>query len=227
MKKSLFKFVTMILITVNLNLISLSNAAELKNIKANQVAHSGLVIKRDNKIIKTIGKYKDRHAPFSTFKVALALMGFDSGILENKDSPKWDFKEKYEKNFQSWYTRNKGVEYHWCQEHTPATFIKYSVVWFSHQITERLGEKKFQEYVLKLNYGNKDVSGTRGEGGLYKNDGLINSWLGTSLQISPLEQVEFLEKLLANELAVSSQAQEKNKRNYGSGRKLEWVEVIR
>ena len=137
------------------------------------------------------------------------------------------FKNEYEKNLQSWYTHKKGVEYHWCQEHTPATFMKYSVVWFSHQITERLGEKKFQEYVLKLNYGNKDVSGTRGEGGLYKNDGLINSWLGTSLQISPLEQVEFLEKLLANELAVSSQAQEKNKRNYGSGRKLEWVEVIR
>ena len=31
MKKNLFKFVTMALITVNLNLISLSNAAELKN----------------------------------------------------------------------------------------------------------------------------------------------------------------------------------------------------
>jgi beta-lactamase class D len=46
---------------------------------------------------------------------------------------------------------------------------------------------------------------------MYKNDGLLNSWLGTSLQISPLEQVEFLEKLLANELAISTQAQEKKR----------------
>ena len=51
MKKNLFKFVTMTLITVSLNLISLSNAAELKNIKARQNANSGLVIKQDNKII--------------------------------------------------------------------------------------------------------------------------------------------------------------------------------
>jgi len=138
-------------------------------------------------------------------------MGFDAKILENKDSPKWAFKNEYEKNLQSWYTHKKGVEYHWCQEHTPATFMKYSVVWFSHQITGRLGEHRFQEYISKLNYGNKNVSGTVGKDGMYKNDGLLNSWLGTSLQISPLEQVEFLEKLLANELAVSIPAQEKTR----------------
>jgi beta-lactamase class D len=211
MKKDLFKFVTMILITLSLNLTSLSNAAELKNIKLSQNTHSGFIAKQNNKTILTIGKYEDRHAPFSTFKVALALMGFDARILENKDSPKWAFKEEYEKNFQSWYTREKGLEYHWCQKHTPATFMKNSVVWFSHQITERLGEKKFQEYVSKLDYGNKDVSGTVGKDGMYKNDGLLNSWLGTSLQISPLEQVEFLEKLVANELALSTQAQEKTR----------------
>ena len=57
MKKNLFKFVTMTLITVSLNLISLSNAAELKSIKARQNTHSGFVIKQDNKIIKTIGKF--------------------------------------------------------------------------------------------------------------------------------------------------------------------------
>ena len=147
MKKNLFKFVTMTLITVSLNLISLSNAAELKNIKARQNANSGLVIKQDNKIIKTIGKYKDRHSPFSTFKVALALMRFDAKILENKDSPKWAFKPEYKKNLQSWYTHQKGIEYHWCQEHTPATFMKYSVVWFSHQITEQLGAHRFHEYI--------------------------------------------------------------------------------
>ena len=206
MKNKLFNFVTIILVIFGLNLTNLSNASELENNEVKQKAHSGFIAKQDNKIIKTIGKYEDRHAPFSTFKVALAVMGFDAGILENKDLPKWAFKEEYEKLFQSWYTRKKGLEYNWCQEHTPATFMKNSVVWFSHQITERLGAKKFQDYVSKLNYGNQDVSGTLGEDGLYKNDGLLNSWLGTSLQISPLEQVELLEKLLDNKLALSSQA---------------------
>lgn len=211
MKKKLFNLVAVMFIAVGLNLTNLANAEELENKKISQNAHSGFIAKQDNKIIMTIGKYKDRHAPFSTFKVALALMGFDAGILESKDSPRWAFKEEYEKNFQSWYTRKIGLKYHWCQEQTPATFMKNSVLWVSHQITERLGAKNFQDYVSKLNYGNKDVSGTIGEDGLHKNDGLLNSWLGTSLQISPLEQVEFLEKLLANKLAVSSQAQEKTR----------------
>ena len=168
--------------------------------------HSAFIAKQNRRIIKAVGKCDDRQAPYSTFKVALALMGFDAGILERRDSPKWSFKEEYEKNFQNWYTREKGLKYNWCQDHTPATFMKYSVVWFSHQITERLGKDKFQDYISKLTYGNQDVSGTPG-----KNDGLLNSWLGTSLEISPREQVEFLEKLLVNQFDLSREAQEKTR----------------
>lgn len=206
MKNKLFNLSTIVLIALGLNLISQSNAAEQIDIQKEDTTYSGFIAKQDNKIIKAIGKYKDRHSPFSTFKVALALMGFDAGILKTKDSPKWAFKEEYEKNFQSWYTREKGLEYHWIQDHTPMTFMKNSVVWFSHQITQHLGKEKFQEYITKLNYGNKDVSGTPG-----KDDGLLNSWLGTSLEISPMEQVELLEKLVTHKLDVSKDAQKKTR----------------
>lgn len=167
---------------------------------------SGFIAKKEHIVIKTLGKYKDRHAPFSTFKVPLALMGFNEGILTNKDLPKWEFKDSYEANFQDWYTREKGIAYNWCQDHTPETFMKHSVLWFSHQITRRLGMQKFQNYVVKLNYGNMDVTGN-----LDKNDGLTNSWLGTSLEISPLEQLEFIEKLCDSALDLSISAQEKTR----------------
>ncbi|MBY0501517.1 MAG: class D beta-lactamase [Alphaproteobacteria bacterium] len=167
-----------------------------------RVAHSAFIAKQGGKIIQTTGTYDDRHAPYSTFKVPLALMGYESGILETEDHPKWSFKEEYENNFQGWYSHEKGVAYGWCQEHTPRTFMKYSVLWFSHQITERLGLELFKQYTAKLNYGNRDFSGTPGQ-----NDALLNSWLGTSLEISPHEQVQFLEKLLANELDFSKDAQ--------------------
>ena len=168
---------------------------------------SAFIAKQNNIILQTEGKYDDRHAPYSTFKVPLALMGYHAGILETEDSPRWPFNEEYEKNFQSWYTRDKGLEYHWCEDHTPKTFMKYSVLWFSHQITELLGPERFHQYTSKLNYGNRDFSGTPGQ-----NDGLLNSWLGTSLKISPHEQVQFLEKLLTNELDFSKDAQEKTKK---------------
>lgn len=166
--------------------------------------NSAFIATQDNKTIKEVGNVDEHHAPFSTFKVALALMGFDAGILESKDYPKWSFKKEYGANFP-WYNIEEN-KYGWVGDHTPETFMAKSVLWFSHQITEKLGKEKFQEYVSKLTYGNQDVSGTPG-----KDDGLLNSWLGTSLQISPCEQVEFLEKLLTNNLPLFEDAQAKTR----------------
>ena len=64
--------------------------------------------------------------------------------------------------------------------------------------------EKFSNYVTTLKYGNQDVSGTPG-----KNDGLLRCWLGTSLEITPLQQMEFMEKLMTKQLPVSIYAQEK------------------
>lgn len=167
-------------------------------------AKSAFIATQDNKTIKEVGNVDERHAPFSTFKVVLALMGFDAKILKSKDSPKWAFKEEYMVNIP-WYDIKEN-KYGWVDDHTPETFMANSVLWFSHQITEKLGKEKFQEYVSKLTYGNQDVSGTPG-----KDDGLLNSWLGTSLEISPREQVEFLVKLLTHTLPLSEDAQVKTR----------------
>jgi beta-lactamase class D len=165
------------------------------------------IAKQASNIIINVGETENRHAPMSTFKVALALMGFNEGILVDSNTPKWTFKKEYETKFPSWYRPELGVKYGWLGEHTPETFLKNSVLWFSHQITSRLGKKKFQDYVSKLNYGNQDVSGTPG-----RNDGLINSWLNTSLTISPREQVDFLEKLFSPQSALSDAARLKTRR---------------
>lgn len=183
-----------------LGLQGIAHASELPPLE------TAFIAKRSGAILAEKGSVDDRNPPCSTFKVALALMGFDSEILTDKDSPKWGFKKEYEANFQSWYKPEMGVKYGWHGEHTPATFLQNSVVWFSHQITQRLGKEKFQEYVNKLNYGNKDVSGTPGQ-----DDGLLNSWLETSLKISPREQVELLEKMLATSLDISKEAQIKTR----------------
>ena len=169
-----------------------------------QEVESAFIAKQGNKIITEVGNPIKRRAPFSTFKTVLAAIGFDAGILESKDSPKWSFKKEYMVNIP-WYNIEEN-KYGWVGDHTPETFMANSVLWFSHQITEKLGKEKFQGYVSKLNYGNKDVSGTPG-----KDDSLLKSWLGTSLEISPREQVEFLEKLLTHTLPLSEDAQVKTR----------------
>lgn len=202
---NVFDFLVKSLLTFSLFTI-ISCATDIQNTPKNQPSHSAFVAKQNNLIIKQKGDIHQRHSPFSTFKVALALMGFDAGILHSKESPKWSFDPSYEKNFQSWYRRESGAKYGWFQDHTPETFMKKSVVWYSHQITQRLGFEKFQNYITTLQYGNQDVSGTPG-----MNDGLLNAWLGTSLQISAFEQAEFIEKLISCQLNVSREAQEKTK----------------
>ena len=43
-----------------------------------------------------------RVTPASTFKIALSLIGFDTGILENEISPVWDFQEGYDNFLETW-----------------------------------------------------------------------------------------------------------------------------
>ncbi|AIK96031.1 penicillin-binding transpeptidase domain-containing protein [Candidatus Odyssella acanthamoebae] len=167
-------------------------------------AHSSddcFIAKENGKIVKQEGPCTKRHSPFSTFKVPLALMGFDAGILKSAEEPLIEFRNDIKERLGA---PNKfPIMLLWPRAQTPTTWMRYSVVWYSQEITQTLGFEKFQEYTQKLNYGNADTSGTSG-----KNDGIFNSWLGSSLQISALEQVEFMEKLSKRELPLSKEAQE-------------------
>jgi beta-lactamase class D len=153
------------------------------------------VAKEAGKIIAQEGKCSERHSPCSTFKIPLSLMGFDSGILKDENTPKWEFTKENGK-FLS------GMMEQWKGFHTPKSWISNSVVWYSQVLTQKLGKEKFKSYVEKLSYGNQDISGDKD-----KNNGLTNSWLTSSLQISPEEQIAFLEKLIASELPVSKESQ--------------------
>ncbi len=75
-----------------------------------------------------------------------------------------------------------------------------SVVWYSQQITASLGKQRFADYVRAFQYGNADVSGDA------EHDGLTLSWIDSSLRISPLEQLAFLDKVVNRRLGVSEHA---------------------
>ena len=163
------------------------------------------IAKEDGKIIKQIGKCKSSYSPFSTFKIPLAVIGFDAGVISSSDNPNIKFSSEIEKKYVTYYNPQLyPVMLFWKKDQTPKSWMRDSVVWYSRYITHNLGAEKLQQYVTKLNYGNKDLSGN-----LEKNDGLMNSWLGSSLKISPIEQAEFMEKLSNLSLPMTKEAQEK------------------
>lgn len=142
--------------------------------------------KENNKIIRQEGECKMRHSPCSTFKVAIGLMGYEEGILLDETHPKFPFK----KGYIDWMEV-------WRQPHDATMWMKNSCVWFSQVVTQKLGTEKFQNYMNKLNYGNRNISG-----------GLMTSWISSSIKISPLEQINFMQKLAEEKLPLSLKSQQ-------------------
>ncbi|MCW6508792.1 class D beta-lactamase [Lichenifustis flavocetrariae] len=142
----------------------------------------------DGKVLLERGDCRTRVTPASTFKIPLAVMGFDSGFLKDAHSPVFPFKEGY----PDWGGEN------WKQPTDPTRWLKYSVVWYSQLVTHQLGEPKLTAYASAFGFGNADFSGDPG-----KTNGLDRAWIMSSLKVSPLEQVTFLRKLVDRQLPVS------------------------
>lgn len=125
-----------------------------------------------------------RVTPVSTFNIAVSLMGFDSGILRDAHTPALPFKPGYADWLPSWRATTD-----------PSSWIRNSTVWYAQEAVERLGAPGLQDYVRRFGYGNQDLSG-----------GLREAWIGSSLTVSPLEQAEFLRKVVNRELGLSARA---------------------
>lgn len=126
------------------------------------------------------GDCDKQYSPCSTFKFPLSLMGFEEDILTHDTQPEWPFRQGYMDDLEFWKV-----------PHNPKMWIKNSCVWFSQVLTQKLGIKKFQQYISRFDYGNEDLSG-----------GLKRAWLMSSLKISPREQVSFLQKFLKRALGL-------------------------
>lgn len=120
-----------------------------------------------------------RLSPCSTFKIFNALVGLETGAIKDQNTVfKWD-----------------GVKHEitsWDRDHSLQTAMTNSVVWYFQRLAAQVGEKQMKHYLQEVGYGNQDMSA-----------GLTKFWLGNSLKISPDEQVEFLRRLVDEELPFS------------------------
>ncbi len=109
-----------------------------------------------------------RISPCSTFKIPNSLIGLETKVISGENHViKWDGTPGY---FKSWN----------C-DHTLASAIKNSVVWYYQALAKEVGFKRMKSFIDLIQYGNMDIS-------------------GGSLKISAFEQVEFLKSLLFEKL---------------------------
>jgi beta-lactamase class D/beta-lactamase regulating signal transducer with metallopeptidase domain len=142
------------------------------------------------------GDCATRITPVSTFNIAVSLMGYDSGFLQDQHAPVLPYRESY----QAW---NKD----WRRDMDPSQWISYSAVWYAQQVTRHIGSERFERYVQGFGYGNRDTGGDKD-----RDNGLTWAWVGSSMQISADEQTAFLRRLVRQELPVSRYAHEQTAR---------------
>lgn len=120
-----------------------------------------------------------RVAPESTYKIYDALFGLEKGVITPEDSfIPWNGK-KYP--FEAWNTGQ-----------TLRSAMNASVNWYFRAIDEQLGADTLYSYIQEIGYGNENMSGD-----------LSTYWMESSLEISPIEQVELLTKLYNNRFHYS------------------------
>lgn len=161
-----------------------------RNVFAAEPVHCTVVLDAESgAVLHRNGECEKAFAPQSTFKFPLAIMGYDAGILKDATTPRWNYKSTWNRPKRE----QKSVD--------PTIWEKDSIVWYSQEITRKLGQKKFADYVRDFGYGNADVKGIPGQ-----TDGLTESWLMSSLKISGDQQADFVRRFINGKLPVSKAA---------------------
>ena len=130
-------------------------------------------------------------SPYSTFKIISTLIGLHNNIIKDETS-----------------TLNyNGTQYpnpEWNENLTLQKAFQTSCIWYFHQIINSVGEEEVKKELSELEYGNCDVSAWEGSMiNPYKE--LNGFWLGSSLKISPYEQVEVLSRIFESKSFYDSQ----------------------
>jgi beta-lactamase class D len=126
---------------------------------------------------------RQRLLPASTIKIANAVIGLELGsIADEAEVFRWDGKPKPVAS--------------WERDHTLGSGMRDSVVWMFQEVARRTGKARMREWLERLEYGNRGMSG-----------GVDLFWLQGGLRISALEQVAFLHKLAEGRLPATQRAQ--------------------
>ena len=188
------KFILILMTIFSLSSCSKNNMEEINLLKYFQGINGTAVFYNPS-----VSKYKIyniplshiQSSPCSTFKVMSAYIALSENLFtQNNSIIEWNGK-----NYENpvW---NKNMD---LQE-----AFKTSCVWYFRDLIDKIPQKTIKSYLQKHNYGNQDVSDWKGD----QNDNtniseLKGFWIESSLQISPLEQVRFLEQIFSKENQIT------------------------
>lgn len=145
-------------------------------------------LKNDQMYVYNRERSEERFTPESTFKVPNSLIGLETGAVRDEyEVKRWD---GVIREFESWN-----------RDHTLASAIREYAIWFYQDMARDIGVTNMEKFVNQIGYGNRDISG-----------GIDEFWLDSTLEISAIEQVDFLEGLVEENLPFTEKNQKTVKR---------------
>jgi beta-lactamase class D len=133
-----------------------------------------------------------RFPPCSTFKIWNSVIGLETGVLTDPDAPFWTW-DKVERSLPGWNA-----------DQTWRSAFRISCVPAFQELARKIGSDRMQEWLDKIEYGNRDIAGRPD-----------SFWLPREGQngvlISPEEQARLLCRLLGGKLPVAAESMVKLK----------------
>lgn len=146
-----------------------------------------VLYKQGQGIVHVVNKHRAQRAlpPFSTFKIPNTLIALETGEVASLEQV-LDF-DRSKTPIQAWWPKS------WYREPMPITAaFARSALPIYQELARGIGKQRMQAHLDRFDYGNRDITA-----------GIDRFWLNASLQISALEQVEFLKCLFEEDIELS------------------------
>ena len=140
-----------------------------------------------------------RRSPCSTFKIISSMLALENGIIDPQDSTHtWSGERFWNEN--------------WNQDITFQEAFRTSCVWYFREVIDEMGPEIVQDGLDKLMYGNCDISDWEARLNTNNNNrALTGFWIESSLNISPKEQTEVMERIFGPDSVCSQKTREELK----------------
>lgn len=151
----------------------------------NQLGINGsiLIYDRNNKKFYQHNATRNSQAflPASTFKIFNSLVALETGVIANDVAIlTWD---GIQREFPTWN-----------QDTNIRQAFRNSTVWFYQVLARKIGYERMEKFIKQVGYGNRQI-GTPEQ--------IDRFWLEGPLQITPKQQIEFLQRLHSQDLPFS------------------------
>lgn len=127
--------------------------------------------------------------PASTFKIANSIIALETKVVDNDST------------LFTWNGEKRAYKF-WEQDLILKDAFKYSCVPCYQEVARKIGVKRMNEYLKKLDYKNMDVTPSN----------LDLFWLEGNSKITQFQQIDFLKRFLKSELKISKRTEDVMKR---------------